>query len=193
MNSRIVSMICFAALLLAAVLALIPERQETARVGRGAADPRADRMTADARDGRGQAEHEVLNKVEQAKGGYIYLSLKELRLARKAYDSGKPFARAIVVDEEGYAARWRHIERAYEYATLVEDDVLDRAHPDMRKRWRDQYEEGLRLRILGQQDDGSLSRSASIMAEFKGVELMNKFLSWWGSNRQTVKTALRGR
>ncbi len=45
-----------------------------------------------------------------------------------------------------------HYQNALKYAETVTDDVLDKAHPEIRERWRGEMEEGMRLRLINFQE-----------------------------------------
>lgn len=128
---------------------------------------------------------DLLSQAEKQRLGYIRLSLMERRTAYQLSDTGRPFAQVIAADEDRELAMWQRTERAYDFARMATDGDLAVAHPDLPGQWRNLYQEGLRLRLWGYKEQGSMQQN--IIAEFEGVELLNKFWSWWRRNRRDIK------
>jgi hypothetical protein len=69
---------------------------------------------------------------------------------------------------------------AYDHAAAAHDEVLDKIHPDLKRHWKEEFIEGLRLRI-------SNWEKADMRAEIEGSALLDKFGDWYTTNKQNIR------
>ena len=109
---------------------------------------------------------------------YFIQSLELVLEATAISNRGGP---GVMREEEvrAIASLWRE---ALNEAEAVRDDVLDLIHPELRGRFRSQFAEGLRLRLLNvQTPDGDLS------AEVEGSRLLEAWGDWYTRERRNIR------
>jgi hypothetical protein len=99
--------------------------------------------------------------------------------ARQSNRLGPPGV-AGIIDREKIQPILTNMRAAYDYATAVRDDVLDKINPDLKDHWKNEFIEGLRLRI-------SNLEKADAEAEFRGSVLLDKFGDWLDKNRRQIR------
>jgi len=75
---------------------------------------------------------------------------------------------------------------ALDYARSVDDDVLDKIHPEIKTRWRSELERGIELRLRNLE-----SPTGDINAEFEGSSLLDRFGDWWDANKGEIRIPKR--
>jgi hypothetical protein len=73
------------------------------------------------------------------------------------------------------------LRAALEYANAVNDDVLDKIHPELRRYWKDKFIEGIRLRLSYLESTGG-----TFQAEFRGQALLDEFGDWFMKNKNKI-------
>jgi hypothetical protein len=71
---------------------------------------------------------------------------------------------------------------ALECANAVNDDVLDKIHPELRRYWKDKFIEGLRLRLSNLESTGG-----NLQAEIRGSGLLDEFGDWFMNNKNQIR------
>jgi hypothetical protein len=99
--------------------------------------------------------------------------------ARQSNRLGPPGV-AGIIDREKIQPILMNMQAAYNYASGVRDDVLDKINPDLKDHWKNEFIEGLRLRI------SNLEKS-DLQAEFRGSDLLDKFGAWFDKNRTQIR------
>lgn len=113
-------------------------------------------------------------EAEKQNAQYIHLAFRESQAATHLSNTVSGLVMA-----EDFTRIWRkHLNRAYEYAQIVDDGVLDKVHPEMRDHWRAEFLEGLRLRLLNAEPPHNPG------AEIKGQALHDQFGDWWNANNK---------
>jgi hypothetical protein len=75
-----------------------------------------------------------------------------------------------------------NLRTAYEHGQAVHDNVLDKVHPEMRGHWKDEFLEGLRLRLLNLE-----SKVGSLHLETSGSDKLDIYGEWMMENRNNIK------
>ena len=68
------------------------------------------------------------------------------------------------------------LRAALKQAVAARDDVLDKIHPNLKSHWKEEFVEGLRLRV-------SNLESGNYQAELKGDALLDKYGDWLATNK----------
>jgi len=71
-------------------------------------------------------------------------------------------------------------QRALSESTLVRDDVLDKAHPELKSNYRMYFQKGIELRI-------SAWTNRKTYDEIQGSALMDSWGDWFEKNRRNIK------
>ena len=71
-------------------------------------------------------------------------------------------------------------QRALNESTLVRDDVLDKAHPELKNNYRMYFQKGIELRI------GAWTNGKTY-DELQGSTLMDSWGDWFEKNRRSIK------
>jgi hypothetical protein len=116
-------------------------------------------------------------EAEKKNADYILLAFQEVQQAHRISNAQSPFT---TMSPEDLKMMTLHFQNALQYAQLVRDDVLDKVHPEIRERWRNELQEGLELRLVH-----LLERDNQ--AGFKGGALMDSFGDWWTANKGDIK------
>lgn len=114
---------------------------------------------------------------EKQNARYIFLAYEEEQSETRISNAGEAFS---TVSASDFDMMRSHLRKAYDYALLVEDIVLDKAHPELRQHWKEENIEGLRLRLINF-DRGDAA------AEIEGQRLFDRFVDWWNAHRQEIR------
>ena len=71
-------------------------------------------------------------------------------------------------------------QRALSESNLVRDDVLDKAHPELKNNYRVYFQKGIELRI-------SAWTNTKPYDEIEGSALMDSWGDWFEKNRHNIK------
>ena len=123
------------------------------------------------------SKEETWTEAEKQNAQYILMAFQEKQEATQIGNAGQAFTSMSPADFDNMRA---HLRKAYEYAQLVQDPVLDKAHPELRQHWHAEYIEGMRLRLRNF-DQGDVG------AEIKGQMLMDQFGDWWNGHKQDIR------
>jgi hypothetical protein len=99
--------------------------------------------------------------------------------ARQSNQLGPPNV-AGIIDRQKLQPILTNMRAAYNYATAVRADVLDKISPDLKEHWKNEFIEGLRLRI-------SNLEKVDLQAEIRGSALLDKFGDWFDKNRRQIR------
>jgi hypothetical protein len=75
-----------------------------------------------------------------------------------------------------------HMRQAYDHATVVEDEVLTKIHPDLKEHWKGEFIAGLRLRLSNL--EGNTGDTA---AEMRGSALLDAFGEWLNAHSKEIR------
>jgi hypothetical protein len=114
---------------------------------------------------------------EKANARYVVLAFKEMQQANRVSNSEPG---SSIVSTEDWGQITMHFQNAFKYAETVNDEVLDKVHPEIREHWRSEMEEGIRLRLINFQE-------GDLQAEIRGSELLDRFGGWWNANKRDIK------
>jgi hypothetical protein len=71
-----------------------------------------------------------------------------------------------------------NLRAALEHANAVNDDVLDKIHPEFKRNWKDKFIAGLCLRLSNLE-----SAQGNLQAEIRGQALMDEYGDWQTKNK----------
>ncbi len=114
---------------------------------------------------------------EKANARYVVLTFREVQEANRVSNSELGY---FTASTEEWGQITMHFQNAFRYAEAVNDEVLDKVHPEIREHWRNEMEEGIRLRLINFQE-------GSFQAEIRGSELLDRFGDWWNANKRNIK------
>jgi hypothetical protein len=110
----------------------------------------------------------------------VLVALNEKIEATRLSNDLSPPGVPAVVSRRNYEPIFGKMRAAHAHATVVQDDVLDKIHPELRRHWREEFIEGLRLRI-------SNWEKADMRAEIEGSALLDKFGDWYTKNNNNIR------
>lgn len=116
---------------------------------------------------------------EKENARYIIMSMEEVNKATIISNKQRPFSTSPS-DSPDIIRIVQHTEKAYEYAKVVTDSVLDKAHPDLRSHWRGEHQEGLRLILKSWEE-------SDFQAQIMGKLLRSRFGDWWNQNKKQIR------
>jgi hypothetical protein len=125
---------------------------------------------------------EEWTREEVQNAGYILLAFREEQEATRIGNGGGALTALSASDFEMMRS---HLKKAYDYALLVEDGVLDKAHRELRQHWKEENVEGLRLCLVNF-DRGDAT------AEIEGQRLLDKFGDWWNAHKGEIRIPNEG-
>ncbi len=114
---------------------------------------------------------------EKTNARYITLAFGESQQAIRISNSQPAVSAISKEDREGMTM---HYQTARQYAETVTDEVLDKVHSEMRAHWRNEFQEGIRLRLINLQH-------GDLEAEIKGSALLDRFGDWWNANKNDLR------
>ena len=123
---------------------------------------------------------------EQENGRHFFLSLeagqKATRLAHKG-DSDEPQFGVEKINE--------YQKIALSEALLVTDAVLDKAHPELKRHFRSEYQQGLETilksyHVASSSDSGAPS-GGQIQLQTSGMALLKRWSDWFDAHRLEIK------
>ncbi len=114
---------------------------------------------------------------EKTNARYITLAFGESQQAIRISNSQQAFS---AMSTEVRESMTMHYQTARQYAETVTDGVLDKVHSEMRAHWRNEFQEGIRLRLIKLQH-------GDLEAEIKGSALLDRFGDWWNANKKDLR------
>ena len=114
---------------------------------------------------------------EKTNARYITLAFGESQQAIRISNSQQAFS---AMSTEVRESMTMHYQTARQYAETVTDGVLDKVHSEMRAHWRNEFQEGIRLRLINLQH-------GDLEAEIKGSALLDRFGDWWNANKKDLR------
>lgn len=82
----------------------------------------------------------------------------------------------------------KYRKTALHEAMLVTDNVLDKAHPQLREHWRNEYEKGLQLYIKTiESPDSYETYDRLLFYQMQGQLLLDVFTDWFNAHNQEIK------
>lgn len=123
---------------------------------------------------------------EKENSKHFFLSLEASRKATQLAGKGNPDAPQLGIDEIN-----RYQKAALSEAKLVQDSVLEKAHPELKEHFRSEYQKGLEL-IAKSYDVASSSKSgapssAQIDLQVFGVALLKRWTGWWNAHESEIR------
>ncbi|MBK1870160.1 hypothetical protein [Taklimakanibacter albus] len=88
----------------------------------------------------------------------------------------------LIVSREQIQPIIVNLRSAYEYAQVVQDDVLDKVHPELKQHWKREFIEGLRQRLQNLE-----SGTGAVAAEIGGSIKLDQFGEWMMENKGEIK------
>jgi hypothetical protein len=88
------------------------------------------------------------------------------------------------IPEEDVQQMLEHLKLALREAKLIKDSVLDKAHPELREHFRDQYQKSLELKIKNLED-------GDVTAEIIGSTLHDQWVDWINAHNKEIKIPKR--
>ena len=123
---------------------------------------------------------------EQENGRHFFLSLEAGRKAARRAHKADPDEPQLGVEKVN-----EYQKIALSEALLVRDAVLDKAHPELKRRFRSEYQQGLEM-ILKSYDVASSSDSGApsggqIQLQASGIALLKRWSDWFDAHRLEIK------
>ena len=117
---------------------------------------------------------------------HFFLSLEASQKATQLVSKGNPDVPQFGIDEIN-----RYQSTALSEAKLVQDSVLDKAHPQLKEHFRSEYQKGLEL-ILKSYEVASSSKSGppssgQIDLQVSGVTLLKRWTDWLNAHNHEIR------
>lgn len=114
---------------------------------------------------------------EKANGRHFFQSLEARQAATRLSNQGSPYSK---LNENDRKQLIQLLGTALEEARLVRDDVLVKAHPELKQHFRSEYQKGLELQKKNLEEGDA-------RAEIEGSVLDDRFGDWLAANRNEIR------
>jgi len=114
---------------------------------------------------------------EKANSRHFFQSLEARQAATRLSNQGSPFSKLSENDRKHLI---QLLGTALEEATLVRDDVLVKAHPEVKQHFRNEYQKGLELQKKNLEEGDA-------RAEIEGSLLDDRFGDWLDANQNEIR------
>lgn len=105
--------------------------------------------------------------------------LKSLNLVIEAHTNSNKRGPGIVSTQD-FAKNISLHQRAFDEANLVQDDVLDKIHSELKSNYRMYFQKGAELRISAWMNGNNYD-------EIQGSALMDSWADWYQKNQSNIK------